>query len=110
GEGSTGLPAAPKWRWAQDRWSLGEGGSCEVVLRLAHQLDEHVLQGGLHLAPPEGRLPPRRDGGLQRAAVGPGDVDGGAEGGDGLDARLALELVGQLADVGPLAVESDQVR
>src|SRR5512135_1586880 len=75
---------------------LGEeaGASLEMIPRLAHQIDKHVLERRL------GSLPIkvlafaiRRDGGFQRSGVATGHMQTSAERRHHVDARFASKLI-----------------
>src|SRR3546814_241808 len=68
--------------------------SSEIVLGLAHQVDEHVLQRRLGLLPAEGRAAIGGESGFERGFIAAADVEREAEGRGHLHAGTLEQLVG----------------
>src|SRR5512135_116609 len=75
---------------------LGEeaGASLEIVPRLAHQIDKHILERGLGSLPIEVlAFAIRQDGGFECSGVATGHMQTSAERRHHVDARLARKLI-----------------
>src|SRR6185436_14376761 len=74
---------------------------CQRVVRVAHQVNEHVLETRLDFTPfTPGFFHRRGERGLERLSIRPGDVERVAECGDLLDCRSEAQSLGQRRQIG----------